>query len=1185
MATHTGESSLLGKNYFITKYGWDNEWTENPQELCGVIPTTEFTVQVCKSLEDLLEISQADMVRLILKIVKPLHDDIKPTRVKTLLERLRSRKRGSKAYKAQIDLADGGECLFFEAKDYESVQQGLLSSQSEGDEGENRPPSSNNEAAVVGDIGDDEDIFTLPSLSSLVLRTPQSACESPSSTFTDVTPKSGEGTPSTIRSRLSKSAKTNLENKMYELQRENSSLKSRIETLEQDLKSTKLALARMQASHNKLKRKLEAADGHDKPKSARMVEADKKETMCEWNNLIDLGASAAAKGLGSVEVVVPKGAKGKLFEGQKGVMGGEKDYIVIDQRFPGNDNIFVGQEYFGMEKNSHRGTTGNKNIYVLVKRHIDEEDCSSRRTLKRKTTLLRQVLSLLVGTSWDGLVQENAADDFKVGIFLAKMLQSNTSLGDRVVENLGLVFPKKLTGAQSVELRISLGLTMRTLRTMRIILNKFGANILASERKMRAEQEKLLIFLQSAKMTVKKVLMCSGKPGIDSAVTVDVLMCQDLEGYIRGVFSDILKKGNTFFSLDATQPEKNFVHIVFSGDKGGETMKFHFKIVHPETNVFDSHLICFYKGSDKMAALGRVLPAFRQQLQVMRSTEYRLLGYKVVLFRGGDLKFLDATHGHQGSSATYPSPNDDCTIQHLRKHGGAGHTPELCTDIHIRSTEELTELYNQNLADDEGGEDDLEGVVGDSHSDISEDEDVSESEDESLVDKRILTIRRFKKELTKAGKKHGSIIGPDLLPIPIENTIPPVLHITLGIVLRLFNKLLAVCRGLDKPATPNSLHELDREWEKKSFELCETQELLRGLGRNFVDHRNHLERLEALTQDDQGELERVARDSVICDSAISDDFEKCGEISCVGTRWDWNLVHIFCDSCKVWYHMMCEGIVTADYKTIKGASKYKCLRCQFPNLRNTGVHAFNTHVKSKMDAVLAEQEILNSLELELTSECEQLKCQVETMVGDYEKRLLNTLSEIGVERQAYHGNVFVGNHCKIILRKYDALLRVISGNKDISHKVEGFAKVFEVFGLAHEKMSAKRKLLPEEIQQLEDFCYQFGRLYPVYFPESPCLTRKMHALIFDVPRFAKRHGSVGLYSEEEGECLHKIVKKYRRDLCSIRKPGEQLTLIHKQLELAGRGDRTLAEPKRRKCRECNRFFHGRLSPCACVTEC
>ena len=67
-----------------------------------------------------------------------------------------------------------------------------------------------------------------------------------------------------------------------------------------------------------------------------------------------------------------------------------------------------------------------------------------------------------------------------------------------MVENLGLFFPKKLTGAQSVELRISLGLTMRTLRTMRIILNKFGANILTSERKIRAEQEKLLTFLQSA---------------------------------------------------------------------------------------------------------------------------------------------------------------------------------------------------------------------------------------------------------------------------------------------------------------------------------------------------------------------------------------------------------------------------------------------------------------------------------------------------------------------------------------------------------------------------------------------------------------------------------------------------------------------------------------------------------------
>ena len=38
-------------------------------------------------------------------------------------------------------------------------------------------------------------------------------------------------------------------------------------------------------------------------------------------------------------------------------------------------------------------------------------------------------------------------------------------------------------------------------------------------------------------------------------------------------------------------------------------------------------------------------------------------------------------------------------------------------------------------------------------------------------------------------------------------------------------------------------------------------------------------------------------------------------------------------------------------------------------------------------------------------------------MGESEKQLLQSLDEIGVKRQAYHGNVFTSNHCKVILAK------------------------------------------------------------------------------------------------------------------------------------------------------------------------
>ena len=36
-------------------------------------------------------------------------------------------------------------------------------------------------------------------------------------------------------------------------------------------------------------------------------------------------------------------------------------------------------------------------------------------------------------------------------------------------------------------------------------------------------------------------------------------------------------------------------------------------------------------------------------------------------------------------------------------------------------------------------------------------------------------------------------------------------------------------------------------------------------------------------------------------------------------------------------------------------------------------------------------------------------------MGESEKCLLQILDDIDIKRQAYRGNVFIGNHCKVIL--------------------------------------------------------------------------------------------------------------------------------------------------------------------------
>ena len=132
----------------------------------------------------------------------------------------------------------------------------------------------------------------------------------------------------------------------------------------------------------------------------------------------------------------------------------------------------------------------------------------------------------------------------------------------------------------------------------------------------------------------------------------------------------------------------------------------------------------------------------------MQSETFRISGYKVKVFLGGDFHFLDDCLGHQGSAASYPSAKDLVTLEHLRNHGGKPHTPAHCF-IDLRSLSDYESSYNENLAEDRMG--------GDLH---------------------------------KTGKFHESIVARSIFPIALENVVPPVLHIMLGIVLKLYKILL-----------------------------------------------------------------------------------------------------------------------------------------------------------------------------------------------------------------------------------------------------------------------------------------------------------------------------------------------------------------------------------------------------------
>ena len=115
----------------------------------------------------------------------------------------------------------------------------------------------------------------------------------------------------------------------------------------------------------------------------------------------------------------------------------------------------------------------------------------------------------------------------------------------------------------------------------------------------------------------------------------------------------------------------------------------------------------------------------------------------------------------------------------------------------------------------------------------------------------------------------------------------------------------------------------------------------------------------------------------------------------------------------------------------------------------------------------SELDKLESDIAELKSHCEALKDSIYSNIVDYERQLLGTLDRIKVVRQAYHGNVFIGNHCKIILKNYEKLCDVVSDEPEF-HEI--ISECFRIYSELDKLISAKRFLTETEINTVKSLC-------------------------------------------------------------------------------------------------------------------
>ena len=78
----------------------------------------------------------------------------------------------------------------------------------------------------------------------------------------------------------------------------------------------------------------------------------------------------------------------------------------------------------------------------------------------------------------------------------------------------------------------------------------------------------------------------------------------------------------------------------------------------------------------------------------------------------------------------------------------------------------------------------------------------------------------------------------------------------------------------------------------------------------------------------------------------------------------------------------------------------------------------------------------------------------------------------------------------------------------------------------------------------------------MYLPRV-VLTRMIHELVFDVSGFVEEHGTVGLFSEEEGESLHhEITFEYAQLFC-VRSDPKILRLVVERHEQCLQADCSL----------------------------
>ena len=144
--------------------------------------------------------------------------------------------------------------------------------------------------------------------------------------------------------------------------------------------------------------------------------------------------------------------------------------------------------------------------------------------------------------------------------------------------------------------------------------------------------------------------------------------------------------------------------------------------------------------------------------------------------------------------------------------------------------------------------------------------------------------------------------------------------------------------------------------------------------------------------------------------------------------------------------------------------------------------------------------------------------------------------------------------CVKILDNHNAICDFMDEGNDMKEKLR---HLFRIISDLRPILYANRFLTDLEISTACKLCAELGDYYPVYLHGKENIFRKVHKLICTVPRFLKKQGTIGMFSEQSAESLHAAVNMEARSLAALPSKTDQLRLQFERQEQRANTDKSL----------------------------